>query len=437
MTNLSTTFCGIPVKNPLALGAGPYSGTVDSIKRCIDAGFGIVLTKTASMFEYFHRFPCPRYNLVNYEYGEQGKAYLDWVWFHNDHNAPIGPVEFAREVVAQVSDYAKEKNCLLVGTYAASTLESWVECAREYEKAGAGAIELNFCCPGVSALSDIIKEGDTTANYGDRLAENPELTALIVSSVRRAVKIPIICKMPPILRSKIKETAVHLKKSGADAVELYANSHGMRVNIESAEAIGWGCGAVNSSGYLADTLHDVAAVAMEHAGIEVMAGRGVRKWSDAIECLMSGASAVEICTATYVYGPEYVREVLAGMEAFLERKAYGSVDAARGKALATVKKSSELRDTVTPVFARVAAKKCIGCNRCYQVCAYTAVEMFYKDGKGVAKIDRRKCNGCTLCSQVCPARAIELEERTMEEYLRCQYAMHPDSPELEEALKEL
>jgi dihydroorotate dehydrogenase/Pyruvate/2-oxoacid:ferredoxin oxidoreductase delta subunit len=434
---LETDFCGIRLKNPLVLGAGPLSGTEELIKRDIDAGFGAVLTKTASQFEYFHRYPYPIYSLVGYEYADRGQKYKDWAWFHNDHNSSIGPIEFAQKVISKVAGYAKEKDCLLVGTFAASTADEWVRCAVEYEKAGAGAIELNYCCPGVSALQDIIKEGDMTANYGDKLAENPEATFLITSKVRAAVKIPIICKIPPILRQKAGETAAHLLKAGANAVELYANNHGLRIDIENARPIGWGCGAVNTSGHLVETLHDIAHIAEQKIGIELLAGRGVRKWSDIVEMLMAGASAVEICTAVYVYGLPFVKSLLDDVAAFMERKGYGSIDVVRGRALPKLLKSSQMKDGVHPSCAQVTGKKCIGCGRCHDACVYGAVEMFYKNGAGMAKINRQICNGCTLCSQVCPASAISMEDRIIEDYIRAQYYGHSDSPELSIGLKEL
>ena len=77
MAKLSTKFCGLPVKNPLILGAGPLSGTVVQIKKCIDAGYGAVATKTSSQFDYYHKFPYPRYNLVDYEKTNRGRENRD------------------------------------------------------------------------------------------------------------------------------------------------------------------------------------------------------------------------------------------------------------------------------------------------------------------------------------------------------------------------
>jgi dihydropyrimidine dehydrogenase (NAD+) subunit PreA len=424
MADLSTLFCGIKVKNPLVLGAGPQAGTAERIRKCIDAGYGAVFTKTASQFEYYHKFPYPRYNLVGYEKTDRGRAFRDWVWFHNDHNSAVGPMEFSK-IVADVSDYARKKNCLLVGTFAASSIEEWARCASAYEKAGAGALELNFCCTGPGTLKDVIKEGDNSACYGDVLGQNIELSSQVVKKVRSAVNIPILCKLPPGLRMQSKEVAAALHAAGADGVEMYANAKGMRVDIESAAPLGFGCASVNTHGHLADTIYDVAQLVTEHPDINVMAGRGVRRWEDAVEVLMAGAAVVEMCTAALVYGLSFGREILEQIDQFMDRKGYASMGDLKGRALKKALKPSEIKDKVTPVFARVTGSKCKACGRCEDVCVYLAAHVIYKNGAGVAKVERNSCVGCTLCSQVCPYDAISLQERTIEEYLQAQYSAFP------------
>ena len=263
MANLSTEFCGVKIKNPLVLGAGPLAGTVEGIKKCIDAGYGAVATKTASMFDYYHKFPYPRYNLIGYEKTDRGRNNRDWVWFHNDHNSPVGPMEFTK-IVAQVTDYAKEKNCLLIGTFAASSIEDWARCAKAYQEAGAGMIELNFCCSGPGSLTDVVKSGDTSIRYGDVLGHDVDTACEVVKAVKAVVNIPIICKLPPGVRSKAKQNAAKLYEAGAAGVELYANAKGMRVDIESAAPIGSGNTSVNTHGHLADTMYDVAQLVKEY-----------------------------------------------------------------------------------------------------------------------------------------------------------------------------
>jgi dihydroorotate dehydrogenase/NAD-dependent dihydropyrimidine dehydrogenase PreA subunit len=422
-TNLYTTFCGVPVKNPLVSGAGPQGGTPNLIKKLIDAGFGAVCTKTSSQFEYYHKYPYTRYHLVGYEKADRGRGFRDWVWFHNDHNAPVGPEKFAK-TIAEISGYAREKNCLLIGTFAASTVDEWARCAERYQKAGAGAIELNFCCPGPATLTDVHKD-DVTARFGEMLAEDSELSCEIVAKVRGAVGIPILCKLPPILRSKAKDMAGNLFKAGATGVEMWANNKGMRIDIERGAPVAFGCGTVNTHGHLAETVYDVAQVVMANPGISVMAGRGVRGWQDVVELLMAGASAVEICTPTLVYGADFSQEILSGLSRFLDRKKYASIDDLRGTALKKVLKPSEMKEKVTPVVAQIEGGKCVGCGRCEEVCAYEAANVFYKAGHGVAKINETKCVGCTLCYQICAEDAILLKERSDEEYVKALMSRHP------------
>jgi ferredoxin len=160
-------------------------------------------------------------------------------------------------------------------------------------------------------------------------------------------------------------------------------------------------------------------------GIGVMAGRGVRAWQDVVELLMAGASAVEICAPTLVYGPGFCAEILSGLSEFIDRKKYASIDDLRGTALKKVLKPSEMREKVTPLVAKVEGVKCIGCGRCEEVCAYEAANVFYKGGHGVAKITEGKCVGCSLCYQICPGEAIVLKERSDQEYINALMSRHP------------
>jgi ferredoxin len=201
---------------------------------------------------------------------------------------------------------------------------------------------------------------------------------------------------------------------------------GTRVNIEKATPYGFGCGTMNSHGHLSETVYDVAQLVMENPKVNIMAGRGVRRWEDAVELLMVGATVVEICTTGIVYGPNFVQEFLTNIEQFMKRKKYASIDDLRGIALKKVLMPSEIKDKVIPVFAVVKGSKCSGCGRCEEVCAYEAATVAYKGGRGVAKITEAKCIGCTLCSQICPEDAIGLKDRDNEGYLKALMSRHPE-----------
>jgi dihydroorotate dehydrogenase (fumarate) len=368
---------------------------------------------------------------LNYDRAGKGRLFRDWIWFHNDHNSPVGPSEFV-QIIKESSDYCKRNACILVGSLAASSLEEWQKCAKAYENAGADMLQLNFCCSGPGSLQDIAgAAGNQTMLYGDVLGRDMDKAATVIKAVKSVVSIPVGCKMPPAERLKIKDNVARLQKAGADAVETYANAKGARIDIERAAPIGTGTTSINSHGYLGDVIYDVSQIVRENIPIDIIAGRGVRFWSDGMELLMAGARVVELCTLAFVYGVEIVREFIDEFETFMERKNYESIDNLRGIALAKQLKPSQIKDSVIPVIAEVVPKKCAACGRCQDACAYCAVKVMYargeNAGKGMARVDKNRCVGCTLCAQVCPYEAIALHDRTIEDYLGALYSQHPEA----------
>jgi Na+-translocating ferredoxin:NAD+ oxidoreductase RNF subunit RnfB len=122
---------------------------------------------------------------------------------------------------------------------------------------------------------------------------------------------------------------------------------------------------------------------------------------------MAGASGVEICAAAIFQGLKHIKVILKGIETFMERKGYKSIDEIQGRSLKQIYSAQQMMEDVKALYAEVDLKKCIGCRRCPEVCAYDAIEILPKKVKTI----NEKCVGCSICSQVCPVSAIEMKER--------------------------
>ena len=46
MTDISVSFSGLKLRNPLIAAAGPITANVDNIQRLVDSGIGAIITKT-------------------------------------------------------------------------------------------------------------------------------------------------------------------------------------------------------------------------------------------------------------------------------------------------------------------------------------------------------------------------------------------------------
>ncbi|HWQ79224.1 MAG TPA: 4Fe-4S dicluster domain-containing protein [Anaerovoracaceae bacterium] len=426
MKDLSVMLGKVRLKNPIVSAAGPVAGTTENIKKCADAGFGAVITKTTSNFKEFQRFPRPRYYLFDQRVTARephGPRPQEYSWMHLDRNSQYPPDKFV-EFIKESADYCAERDCLLIGSFAGAGLDQWEEMAVSYAEAGAKALELNFCCPYPQTMPEASRGEEH--RIGSTFGENPELGIPVIKRIKEKVNIPIYPKMPPTTRKQISEIAKKYKDAGADGVSFYANAMALKIDIETAEPLGFGVAIGGSHGHMMDSLADVAKVSKEVPGLPILAGRGARYWSDIIEFLMGGAATVGFSIAVMVNGLGYVQEMLYDVERWLERKGYHSLSEVQGLALPRIYKPAEIRDKVKPLYAKVAGKVCVACGRCEDVCWFGAAKLYAQKGKGAAKIEEGHCVGCTACAQVCPVNAISLHERTDEEYLRALVSYRPD-----------
>ncbi|MFA5536985.1 MAG: hypothetical protein WDA53_07440, partial [Bacillota bacterium] len=302
MKNLSVMVGGTRLKNPIISAAGPVAGTAENIRRCADAGFGAVITKTTSWFTDFQRYPRPRYYVFDQRVTARephGPRPEEFSWIHLDRNSQFPPNKFV-EFIRESADYCEEKDCLLIGSISGAGLKQWEEMALSYVEAGAKALQLNFCCPYPQTIPELAK-GDEH-QIGATFGENPGLGIPVIKRIKELVDVPIFTKMPPTARRDIVNIARQYEEAGADGISFYANAMALKIDIETASPLGFGIAIGGSHGHMMDSLADTAKVATEVPGMPILAGRGARYWSDIIEFLMGGASAVEMSIAIMVNG---------------------------------------------------------------------------------------------------------------------------------------
>jgi dihydroorotate dehydrogenase (NAD+) catalytic subunit len=66
--------------------------------------------------------------------------------------------------------------------------------------------------------------------------------------------------------------------------------------------------------------------------IPVIGLGGIQNWIDAVEFIMAGASAIQVGVATFA-NPRAMEEIIAGIETFMKRKNYATIEDFRGLAL--------------------------------------------------------------------------------------------------------
>lgn len=418
MQDMSVKVGALTLKNPIVAAGSPLAGTVEHIKNCVDAGFGAVVTKTASTVWYLQRFPRPLYKLLDYPVDAMDPYAVPetYGWMHREHNSVYPPMQFAK-IIKAAAPYAKEHNCAIIGSYSARFVEEWIEIAQAYEAAGCDALEINFCCP--FPPEGLAKCPDDT-RVGIYYTKHPEEGAKILKEIRKSVKIPLIVKLSPD-GSEFEKLVTMFADAGADAVTMFANNKVLRVDIETGKPVVYGPAPGTGPGVKPLALRWTADIAA-HGKVAVLGNRGLSDWKDAIEFLMAGASAVQYCTPIMIRGLGYVQVLLDGIALFMKRRGYASISEFQGVAMRQIYTNTDLVEKVKALYAEVDYSKCTGCGRCKEVCWYDAIKVAKK-----AVIRKDHCAGCTLCSQVCPVRAIGIKERDNDlEHFRAIASAHPE-----------
>jgi dihydroorotate dehydrogenase (NAD+) catalytic subunit len=218
----------------------------------------------------------------------------------------------------------------VIASIAGASPEEFAEMAREFERKGASAVELNLVCPNRGRLVGRSQE-ETLGQYW---AETPERSYRVVKAVKDAVGIPVWAKFPfetvyrkPLVIRKMQESGA------AAAVVTTSMPKAMAIDLTTGRPrLGNPRGAGAVGGRIMKPLGiNCVSELSRIVGIPVIATGGVFSGLDVIEYMMVGAHAVGVLTAFMHKIP--VREMLYEIEEFLSLYGYDNLQTLRGKTL--------------------------------------------------------------------------------------------------------
>jgi dihydroorotate dehydrogenase subfamily 1 len=282
--------------------------------------------------------------------------------------------------------------------------EQWLE--REYKMARETGlpviISLGYTADEIGELAPLVKPFADALELSTHYVGNnisPIVSAL--KAAKAAVQVPVFMKMSP--HPNIQDIAVAMENAGADGLVMI-NSFGpcMGIDVEtglplmgSKEGYGWLSGPAIKS-LAVRCVYDAAKVVK----IPIFGVGGITSGRDAAEMFMAGASAVQVCTAAILRGPDIYGKIAKELEEFLD--GHGYADVAEIKGLTHRRMAERILRTAVDVPA-VDQKRCNLCGLCETSCVYGAIS-----ASGELIIDANKCFACGLCVTRCPKRALTL-----------------------------
>lgn len=398
MPDLSINFCGVRSPNPFWLASGPPANTAYQVMRAFDEGWGGAVWKTIGD---------PIINTTS-RYGSIDLKNERMMGLNNIELISDRPIEVNLREIAEVKKRFP-KHTVVASLMVESKREVWHDIVRRTEDSGADMLELNFGCP----------HGMSERGMGAAVGQVPEYSTMITEWVKEVARTPVIVKLTPNV-TDIAHMARAAKAGGADAVSLVNTFNSIvSVDLDTYAPRPAVAGRGSHGGYCGPAvkpiaLHMVSSVA-KAVDIPVSGIGGIANWRDVAEFMLLGATSIQVCTAVMHYGFRIVRDLIAGLEDYLEEKGFNSPMDIVGKSVPRIDDWGNL-DLNYEIIAKIDAGKCIGCNLCYIACedgAHQCIrveERPYGDlrntgatpPKHVPHVLEDECVGCNLCALVCP-----------------------------------
>jgi dihydroorotate dehydrogenase (fumarate) len=300
--NLTTSYLGLDLRNPLVASAGPMTQTADRIKRLAEAGVGAVVLP--SLFEEQIRAEADRdERLAEVGIDSFGEATSYLI----DPDASAWPRQYL-DLIGR----AAGSGVPVIASLNGSTPGGWTDYARAMQDAGAAAIELNiYYLPG----DPLVPARDAEQRYVD-----------VLTTVKAGVGVPVAVKLTPYF-SSLGEMAVRLEKAGADGLVLF--NRFMQTDVNP------GTFTVSTGFKLSSPAEGTLArswIARLRGLVRssLAASTGVETADDVAAYLLAGADVVMTTSALLRHGPDHVTTLLDGLTAWMDRKGIGSVSEIRG-----------------------------------------------------------------------------------------------------------
>lgn len=304
MPDLTTTYLGFSLKNPLVASASPLSRRVDMARRLEDAGVAAIVMY--SLFEEQIRHESYELN----HYLERGShSYAESLVY-------FPPIEdFTLEAERYLEHLHNVKQVVgipVIGSLNGVTPGGWIEYAHRIEQAGADALELNiYNMPTDASVSAV----DLENSYVE-----------LVRGVRAEVKLPLALKLSPFFTS-LPNIAKRFVEAGADGLVLFNRFYQPDFDLEELEVV---------PNLELSTSRDLRLplrwIAILYGQVEAdfALTSGVHTAQDVLKAMMAGANVAMMASTLLHNGVGRIMHILNDLQEWIELHEYASITQMRG-----------------------------------------------------------------------------------------------------------
>ncbi len=301
MADLSTTYLGLKLNNPIIVAASGLTASVEGVKKAEAAGAGAVTLK--SLFEEQLRAELGSAASSLDGAHPEADAFLESMGVHGGAGEYL---DLIRSSVAAVKiPVIASVNCL--------EGELWVDFAEQIQAAGAAALELNIAVmPRSTALSS---------------KELEDRTVAVVRNVSVRCSLPLVVKIGPYFTNPAN-LVERLSGAGASATVLFNRFYRLDIDLDEMKLT---AGPMRSG---EDEYHEsLRWIASLYGAVscELIGGTGAHSGETALKLIAAGATGVQVCSAIYRGGWAALSRMISDMSGRLDALGFASIALLRGK----------------------------------------------------------------------------------------------------------
>ena len=304
MTDLTTTYLGLNLKNPLVASASPLSKKAENAKRLEDAGVSAIVMYSLFEEQIIHdSLELDHYLTRGTNSFAEAITYLPDIDTYN-----MGPDRY----LEHLSDIKKTVSIPVIGSLNGVSKGGWIHYARLMQDAGADALELNMYY--LSADPNLSGQ-ELEDNYTDLVAE-----------VKAAIDLPLAVKLSPFITA-LPNFARRLVAAGADSLVLFNRFYQPDFDLEELEVV-----RTLQLSDSRDLLLPLRWISILHGKIDadLALTSGIHTAQDVLKSMMAGAKVAMTASAILRDGYERVPVILNDLQAWMEAHEYDSIKQMQG-----------------------------------------------------------------------------------------------------------
>lgn len=310
MVDLSTTYLGLDLKNPLVASASPLSQKAETARRLEDAGISALV-----MYSLFEEQIVQESLKLHRDVTQGTESFAEAITYLPDFGAysdlrqySIGPDKY----IKNLQELKQAVNIPVIGSLNGISTGGWIEYAEEIEKAGADALELN------------VYNVPTNFDLTSQSLEEDYVT--LVRDIRASIEIPIAVKLSPFFTA-LPNFARRLVEAGANGLVLFNRFYQPDFDLEELEVV---------PNLVLSTSHELR---LPLRWIAILYGRvqadfaltsGAHTHIDVLKATMAGANVTMLASTLLKYGIDHATELLQGLQGWMDENEYESIAQMRG-----------------------------------------------------------------------------------------------------------